>query len=74
MNKFLTILFMILTIFVFVSCVEDDDLEEGLSGDTTPAETSDTTPADPADSGDTGQTGDTTPTDPADTGDTVPAP
>lgn len=73
MNKFLTILSMLLTIFVFVSCVEDDDLEEGLSSDTTPAETSDTTPADPADSGDTGQTGDTTPTDPADTGDTVPA-
>lgn len=48
---------------VFVSCVEEDDLEEGLSGDTTPA--GDTTPSDPTDT--------VTPSDPTDTGDTTPA-
>lgn len=48
---------------VFVSCVEEDDLEEGLSGDTTPA--GDTTPSDPSDTA--------TPSDPTDTGDTTPA-
>lgn len=62
MKKFLTIPFLILAMLVFVSCVEEDDLEEGLSGDTAPA--GDTTPAD--------QTDTANPTDPADTGDTNP--
>ena len=63
MKKFLTIPFLILAMFVFISCVEEDDLEEGLSGDTTPA--GDTTPSDPSDTA--------TPSDPTDTGDTNPA-
>lgn len=71
MKKFMTIPFLILAMLVFVSCVEEDDLEEGLSGDTTPADTAPAGDTEPSDTGDTtpAETGDTTP---ADTGDTTP--
>ena len=70
MKKFLSILSLILIMFVFVSCVEDDDLEEGLSGDTAPEETGDTVPSDPTDTA-PAETGDTDTADPTDTGDTA---
>ena len=65
MKKFWALLSLISAIFIFVSCIEEDDPEDNFSSDTAPAETGDTTPANPAD---------TTPTDPADTGDTDTAP
>ena len=63
MKKLMTVLSLIFATLLLVSCVEDDDLEDALTGDTTPA--GDTVPAD--------QTDTAAPTDPADTGDTNPA-
>ena len=55
--------------FIFVSCVSDDDDDEGVSGDTaqsdtTPSDPVDTGSSDPTDTGDTNQADPTTPSDP----------
>ncbi len=83
MKKFLTIISLILAMFVFVSCVEDDE-EDTVSGDntpagdTTPSENGDTNPSDtgnttPAETGDTNPADDTGDTTSAETGDTTPS-
>ena len=65
MKKFSAFFFLIFAMFIFVSCVEDEDEEESsdtVSGDTQPS--GDTTPSEPTDTGDT----EATPSDPTDTG------
>ncbi|MBP5201994.1 hypothetical protein J6253_04570 [bacterium] len=66
MKKFLTLLSLIFVMFIFVSCVSDDDEEEGVSGDTAQSDTTPSGDTDPADTGDTtpSEQGDTTPSDP----------
>lgn len=83
MKKFLTVLSLIFAMFVFVSCVSDDDDEEaadtgasdtaadsGKEGDTdTSADSGSETPSDPTDTSDTATPSDPTDTTPSDPSD-----